>query len=384
MNRKVSLPLLFFLCFLHQNFGQPAKRDAPPATEFALEYLSKSGGFSTYSEIPAVDGLLGIGTGPGSDGHEPVRKGIRVDVTQDPPGTLRIHLSIADDIDREGRAGANEGTWRDAGDYTLQISENETLTLPGLEEYGFFQLRIVPANPAPNPLRVTSVFTSLEVVSIEEVIRNHYRVFVRNVSERPVYALYGRFSPDSLTGHGAGSEPLIAPGQTREFGYSPGSSGERIGNQTVQVTKPQPELRFVAVYYGDGACEGEASVCAQIAAEREADRIAASAEVAILEKALAETDPERFLREAYGRGEQISPEAVKRVVEQTLARFPATPPSSALDLENTVKSTLKNYDRHYGSVLDGLRQPDPNAVAPDIRKLIQDRIRERKAFAATP
>ena len=98
--------------------------------------------------------------------------------------------------------------------------------VPGLEEYGFFQLRVVPAKPAPNPLRVTSVFSSLKVVSVDEVIRNHYRVFLRNVSDRPIYALYGQFAPDNLTGHNAGSAPLILPGQTKEFRYSPPSGAE--------------------------------------------------------------------------------------------------------------------------------------------------------------
>lgn len=383
MNRGIPL-LLLVLSFVHGAFAQAAKRQAPPPTQFALEYLSRSEGFPTYSEIPPVNGSLGIGTGPGSDGHELVRKGVRVAVDQNPPGTLRIHISIADDVDPQGRGGPNDGTWRDAGDYTLQIAENETLVVPGLEEYGFFQLRIVPAKPAPNPLRVTSVFSSLEVVSVEEVIRNRYRVFIRNVSDRPVYALYGRFGPDNLTGHNAGSAPLISPGQTKEFGYSPPSRAERIGGQAVEVTDPQPELRFVAVYYGDGECEGDASVCAQIAAEREANRVAATMEVAVLEQALAEPDPIRFLREAYGSREQLSPDSVKRIVEQTLARFPDAALSSALGLESIVKSTFLYYDRHYGSVLDGLVQPDPNAVPPDIRKLIRDRIQERRAFAAVP
>ena len=80
----------------------------------------------------------------------------------------------------------------------------------------------------------------------------------------------------------------------------------------------------------------------------------------------------------------LSPDSVKRIDEQTLARFPDAALSFALGLESRVKSTFLDYDRHYDSVLDRLARPDPNAVPPDIRKLIQDRIKERRAFAALP
>ena len=96
------------------------------------------------------------------------------------------------------------------------------------------------------------------------------------------------------------------------------------------------------------------------------------------------TGPDPVSAGAYGSREQLSPDSVKRIVEQTLARFPDAALSSALGLESRVKSTFLDYDRHYGSVLDRLGRPDPNAVPPDIRKLIQDRIKERRAFAALP
>ena len=47
MNRRIPL-LLLVLSFVHGAFAQAAKRQAPPPTQFALEYLSRSEGFPTH------------------------------------------------------------------------------------------------------------------------------------------------------------------------------------------------------------------------------------------------------------------------------------------------------------------------------------------------
>ncbi|MFB3906368.1 MAG: hypothetical protein ACE15E_23230 [Acidobacteriota bacterium] len=88
------------------------------------------------------------------------------------------------------------------------------------------------------------------------------------------------------------------------------------------------------------------------------------------------------MREVWGDREPVGAEVIQQIVEQTLARFPDAPVSSASDLTALVESTVSNYDRRYGSVLDSTRRRDQNGAAPDIRKLIQSRIKERRSFVA--
>jgi hypothetical protein len=129
MNRRVSL-LVVLLCGVLEVLAQPAKREAPSASEFALEYLSRSDGFPSYWMIPPPAGSLGIGSGPPSAGNDAPRKGVRISVDQNLPGTLRIHFSVADDLPPYGLTSPDDGAWRDTGDYTLRISENQKLTVP--------------------------------------------------------------------------------------------------------------------------------------------------------------------------------------------------------------------------------------------------------------
>jgi hypothetical protein len=180
------------------------------------------------------------------------------------------------------------------------LAEGEKVTVRELAEFGVepFEIKVVRLPPMiGEPPRFVSKARSIELVVMEPIMSTlpFYKLVVRNLSTKPVNALYVRTLQDggtrnSFMPQGQEGQPIIAQGGTYEFNARLATRTTPTAEGYAPVILPNQIIEVSSAVFDDGSFEGESETPITFAAFSKGRKIMLEKVLGLLQKSQPAND----------------------------------------------------------------------------------------------
>jgi hypothetical protein len=199
--------------------------------------------------------------------------------------------------------------------HVYQFGRGEQKTLTHMREVGIepFQIKLLEAaSPLPPEPSVQNSTKSIEVgrITRENKPMSAYRVTLRNVSEKSIFALKvdltsdGQEGPSTLPDSDEG-RPLLDPGKEIEL-YIPVAVSVRNGANYVPGTAATQTINVRSVVFGDLSFEGEQDQACTFHAQAIGERLWLKGIIPVLDQEIAKSDANDQIAAATQFREKVS------------------------------------------------------------------------------
>jgi hypothetical protein len=241
---------------------------------------------------------------------------------------------------------AEGADWEEQLLHIYQLSPGEQKTLTHMREFGIepFQIKLVNADsPLPPEPNVQNFINAIEVVRVrrENKPMPAYRITVRNVSEKGVFAFKvdvtsdGQEGPSTLPDSDEG-RPLMEPGKEIEL-YIPVAVSVRNGTDYVPGTAASHTINVRSVVFGDLSFEGEPDQACKFHAQVIGERLWLKGILPVLDQEIAKPDSNDQIAAAKQFKERVS--ALRHTLDET-ERNESSPVSSSCPKPATYATSL--------------------------------------------